>query len=618
MSKKQPSVANFTIHTLRLPESIDDPFQIEFKRGNTSGITEKMFADSETNEVQFEKSFKCMVTLIKNDDKHSKSKFRKKKIAFSVYRYKGNTKKVFGKFTINAAKFMKSKMETFEVESPHSKKSFVVMTVSVSKLQNVQVSGNDLDSYSEAIQLQTEKQEEWDVSDMVTPEGKERIQNFFMRREAEKNQQRSRLSDFQQVSQRETRSQRARSSRRASIDLLTQNKVIQEINDALKTDTPKKTNKMDAFLGKKERKKKVPVPLPPTEGLKNGSQNSSSPSFKLNAKKETENKTFKRYIKSLESKCWETDLPLNCFIYPKTATAVIATLKYTKILENTDNDTESSSIINDFLDKFATSVMITSLTDTVEKWYITASIIATLNKIKENNNFDESKLSNVQDRLMSTLRDFFNEILDKGFTSFKPIADSLINLTYDESKIGKLFNHALVQFRNYIQLDEKLVDFFSDEMLKYVDRYILKTILETPGQCSFQNAIQWNSINTTFSDYKHIHLTLFREIATVFMMSMVICGNPSLVDELCPHLDKKILLHLLTIQKTDPEFLVVPNDPTMFQEFFELIPGQNEPDLTEKYEGDFEQIFSLIDVSSWNTNTFDENVIDAFPFLSSP
>ena len=87
-AKKFSAVVNFTIHCLRLPEDIQDPFQIEFKRGNTVGITEKKFVEGQ-NEVSYEKNFRCNVTLIKSDDPSS-GEYKKKKIAFTVYRYRNN------------------------------------------------------------------------------------------------------------------------------------------------------------------------------------------------------------------------------------------------------------------------------------------------------------------------------------------------------------------------------------------------------------------------------------------------------------------------------------------------------------------------------------------------
>jgi hypothetical protein len=41
--EKIPSLCIFTLHSIRLPRAYPEPFQIEWKRGETKGMTERAF-----------------------------------------------------------------------------------------------------------------------------------------------------------------------------------------------------------------------------------------------------------------------------------------------------------------------------------------------------------------------------------------------------------------------------------------------------------------------------------------------------------------------------------------------------------------------------------------------
>lgn len=203
---KKYAVVNFTIHQLKIPNDTQDTFQVEFKRGTSSGLTEQGLPEKSEDkkffEVNFEKKFRCPVTLIQTTNSDGDVFYHKKKIAFTVYRFHQSSRKVFGKLTIDASNYISLKTETFEIESPHTQKSYLVMTILVNftnkKLDSVGLAGDDIDlaSISEAIQLTTDRQDEWDMSDAITLEKRDQIQNFFLRREREKNNQRISLSDF--------------------------------------------------------------------------------------------------------------------------------------------------------------------------------------------------------------------------------------------------------------------------------------------------------------------------------------------------------------------------------------------------------------------------------------
>lgn len=694
-AKKTAAVVNFTIHSLRLPEDIQDPFQIEFKRGNTVGITEKKFVDTE-KEVPFEKSFKCNITLIRSDDE-STGEYRKKKIAFTVYRYRNNSKKVYGKFTINAADYLKLRTDTIEVENPHSKKAYVIMTVGVVQSDAV-IAMNDLDSQSEAIQLQTDRVDEWDVSDMVTPESRERIQNFFMKREAEKNEQRNRLSDFTRVAvQKEARNSRSRYNRRGSIDLMNiQSSLPSTIADAAQqaeTDikspsdnkakkhymshspsfnsnfmdndiqTKLSTNnteskepvKLDNFLAKKNTKRGIPLPTINKEKTNeqttsqhhshhrhrskhsrdtNPSSSQVSSFDTINDEDDNEydndannSEVVKREI-SIENsstlfpkilaKQWDKS-PLNLSKYPSSASVIVAAFAYTHFL---DNKLQLDDITK-FIQMYKSSTLLSNLNDPIEKWYITAIIAVTSSKLKDQLNFDNKKLALLNSNLLSILEDQLYIVLDSSFRSFQQIGRTLIEGTYDDLEISQSLNSSVQDFQNYFtskKLSKSIADFFTVEMVKYFDNFLVSSLIKTPDKCNFQCAIKWNTVMTVIYDSEIFrkNMNLFREAASALMMSSIICSDPQMRNEICPNLDVKIIYKILSLQKPD-EFLPAPNDLTKFMEFYKLTPGNCEPIINlHNPQISFDVIYSnSFDVSEWKNVKFSSNIFDEFPFLKT-
>lgn len=665
-SKKQPSIVNFTIHSLKLPKYVEDCFQIEYKRGNYSGMTDKRLVVKD-NEVLFEASFRCPATLMKADNS-STNQYKNKKIEFTVYRHEKKRKKVFGKFTLNAADFLVARTETFELESPHTLKSYLVMTVSVTKT-NTSIVANDLESQSEAIQLQTDRIEDWDVSDMLTPESQKNVQNFFMKREAEKNAQRTRLADFSRSEKQAKARSRFHHVRRNSIDLLNLqasslstlaeaamhaendlNSTIslkeQDITTSLhnlSTDTQRSISSPTIDSEKFMKRKRAPIPLP---GSKKSSgdtpekprhhkskrvpindhcdddlQEKAEPATEpKEITREAQKENQSRFLRCVLTKAWDSS-PLDLALYPKAASAVVAALiesdalsKTAKIMEFDDQN----DLVTQFCEQFPSSVLISNYTESIEKWFITTNIMSTIKLIQDEYNFNEILVFNLFSRLKSFIDSCFYDILHASFGPFQQIALSLLDGSFDEMKITKTLNESIKIFSDSLKIPEQLIDWFKRSMIKYFDRYLVKAVLDNPDFCSLKNAIQWNSIITVLSDQEiyQSNILLFREVASILMMPMMICATPESKNDICPDLDPKIICTILANQKVD-EFLPAPNDTTMFMNYYKLVPGQFEPTF-EVAELNISQdiIYSNVyKCSEWKNAKFDESLLQDFPYL---
>ncbi|OHS95395.1 hypothetical protein TRFO_10533 [Tritrichomonas foetus] len=647
---KQHAVVNFTIHTLRLPSDIADPFQIEFKRGSTTGMTEKSFITSSDNEISFEKHFRCAVTLIKSSNDQE---FRKKKIAFSIYRFRGTSRKTFGKFQVDATQYLTQKTDTFEVESAHSKKSYAILTIhlnftkSGTSSQGNTMTEADLTSQSEAIQLVTDRQDEWDVSDMITPEKKEEIQKFFLKREAEKNQYRSSLSEFTAIKDRKGHRQRqvTRVSTTGLLSVVKQSNLVpgepsnaNRLNSFLKpplSPSKKKVNTIDSFLTPKS-------PISHHEKQNHNSKEIISSVESLHPEKESQNikkdtKTITVhqdkspiientnkldenqaliFLKSILVKHWDQS-PLNMAIVPITVSVITASLLNVHIFESNYYDQEVfTNLVEEFMVRFQHAAMIEHATS-LEKWLTTLYLYSSIFLLKNNIQLDQIKIDQFCAALDKVCSKHFDIYMNECLEQFEIIANKFIAILIDANSAAKMLHSCINDLKETINFcDESIQEFIVSQVLHNFDLMLLRTVIESPSRCTFQNAAVWNTENTILSDDPNFNFNIFRQTASVFMMSIALCSDPGLKEDVCPDLSTPIVYQLLKSQKVD-DFLPEPNDVTIFKTFFGLNDEDLNIEVSTEYSGSFEALAMVFRSEKWMDAKFSADTSEVFPFLSN-
>lgn len=661
MPIKQKGVVTFTIHDLKIPISTTDTFQIEFKRGSSSGSTEHVFASQTPDaqnyyEVIFGKEYHCPVTLYR--DLESDTEYKKKKIAFTVYRFHSKTRKVFGKFQIDASKYVQPKTDTFEVESPHSQKSFasisVHLTVNKDKVDGI----DDLSSMSEALQLTTERVEDWDLSDIVTPEKNEQIQSFFQRREKEKAAQRVSLSDFMSSPSKKRSHQH---SRHVSTSILSTNSLFppqfdselylkpkssERIQKPKRTLTDTGSASMDEFevtessdklnlepggsdeqildksdkIEKKKKKKKLKKK---EEGESADNQNSKKKKDKQDEVLGHEDEILKIrfFLKSVLTKYWD-DSPIDKSKMPKTAAVLTAALLHARIFRNDIfTITEYQTIINEFNENYIEGTCINQVT-TIDKWILSLYYIASTLETKEKYSNDENLSQQRFDMFVNALNGICELQLDdiaiahiKNF--YTAIADKIIGGQVDGTKALELLKIQIEQSQLLIDnAPAQIIDFFEKYIVHLLDILLVQTILNNPDRCTFQSAGEWNSIITILSeDSRFSNLPKFRQAAQLFLMPSMLCDDPSYQSEMCPDLDPSIVCRLLKSQKVD-EFWPIQNDTAHFEEHFNLTANDLGSDLPFEFVGTFFDLAKTLKCEDWHTYTFDEDTKMLFPFLA--
>jgi hypothetical protein len=132
---KIPSLCLFTIHSIKLGVVCHDPFQVEWKRGDTHGMTERSFPDHD-GIASFEKSGRVNITIY---SEKKTGAIRSKQLKFRFIVWRKNQCRTFGKAEVDISVYFRTEIATtttIEVESPHSQQSHAVITFAITSQKN--------------------------------------------------------------------------------------------------------------------------------------------------------------------------------------------------------------------------------------------------------------------------------------------------------------------------------------------------------------------------------------------------------------------------------------------------------------------------------------------------
>jgi len=591
--KKYPSTATFTVHSMRIPSYFPDSLQVEWKRGEFSGLTEQAFANDQ-NEIFFDKKFRCKVTIYV----HKKTgQVREKHINFKVNRFvNGNQKKVFGDFDLDISPYFNipPATKTYEINNLHSQKSYIVISVTISASDKPSSSSSgastegDLTSQSEAVVLQSDHPEEWDLSDLVGDEKDKRITEFFAPRMKEK-EDRISLSDFKSnLGVKRTQNTRLRSS---STKMNENNMLIGA--------------KIDAFM-----QRRPPVPAKKNSPFKG---DSNAPNIFTIQEEPFESHimdqaTATNLMRSVLMKHWG-ESPVSSFDVPLSSIAIYLAIQYTQLLITGFYDKVIfTELIDDIVKRYQVSTLVSRSTE-YDRFIITLYLISLLEK-------DTSLDNNLKKQLVSNLCTLCTHYLDGHIETICQPLDSigrkLVNGLSDNEIIRSEIIKCFSSIKSLINAPKPIIDLVSIRILQLFDSHMISFLLESPMRCTLSNAISWNSF-LTMIEGDGIYLPLIREAVSIFMMAQVLCTAPETSSEFCPSFPSAIVMKLLANQQPD-DFQPRSNDIIAFMKYHNVQMGEIPP-VPLKEIKDFLSIVEKLDISKWKNMKFDPDTLESFSYL---
>lgn len=583
--KHQQCVINFTFHTIKLAKEFTDPFQVEWKRHDSNGYTEKAFCNND-DEVSFEKHFRCKVTMYVNS---SNNTVRPKLIQFTINVFKGTKKKIFGKFEVDVGQFYNSpapKTIKVKIETPHKGENIATLSFSSTANQTPLIGNgtntdDNLMSMSEAVNLATDVRSEWDVSDIVTPDDKERIGEFFQQRHNEREKKKTGLSQFNRTVP--VRGPSAKNRLKCASVCLTMQ--------------PNMGGGLNAFLSRRPEKEKEETAQEETIVEEEVEADKLSP--------------IKELMCHVLRNQWERS-PIDLETTPKSVSAIVALFMNINLFEPTSfNDDEFYEMLTTFITLIKDSNLVDEATD-FEKFFVYLNILSCI----------QTDLRLDQDRVKifhSFIAPFVSEHLDEYIKSvskqFKQLAYDFINLSNDPETLAKSFLNKTNDVIKIFDKKEKMKKIIKEQIISAFNSTLIETLIENPSKIMFNNAIQWNSLLTILSNDYQTDFVLFKEVTSVIMMSSAICSSPESKFDICPNLPKEIVLKILTLQKPD-DFLPIKNDVASFISYFSLEPQAKVQQIPTTYQKGFEDIFDEMP-NEWIQNSFSEQTLNEFTYLNT-
>ena len=611
-------------HTLNLPSHYEDLFQIEWQRGDHTGLTTLTFP-AEDNVVVFEKRYCCEATMyLSKADGSAKPKL----MTIKVWRYfQDNSKKLFGKLNLDISTFWDNTTTmpvTSTLESPHRDKSQLVFTikfVTPNKKRRDSFTGHLTDdsitTISETMSIVTDKATEWDFS--ASQEGNSSIIEQFMETQhRDKQSKRVTLSDFASPSFKDMKQSRSR-----GLSVHKRGEGPPQIPYDRSSDT------LEQFLKNRKRKYhlnqfgryKYRCPNP----MGNGDNSLSSSNEEMKDETDKVFKTPSPVKKSAISKIvltqpasrnlmravlsheWQVS-PVDCRTFPKLSAVLFTLIESTQILEKIPfNDNGFSTFIAKFVDLFESGATIKNYTQ-LDLFVVLTHLIAILPLIIS---AEQSRLEDFTNKLKESAR---KALLNEGSLQseiFNSIAVTLINSP-------SLFESVIPSFiQSYKTLKSKSHLFSSiiaDLAVKHFDRDLVLKITSMPNLCTFSNAISWNSFASRISTELDIELFYLKELAQCLMMNSQLCQDPKSSKEICPHLPPVMVYELLKNQTSD-EYMPVFNDTTHFKIFYQKDIDNEILDIN--IEINFDAILKLISIENWDCQEISDDEFKEFPFLKS-
>jgi len=617
--KKVKYDVSFTIHYLRLAESCSDSFQVEWKRGDFSGLTERGYCSS-NNEVFFEKSYKCQATLYISKRANEP---RAKLIKFKVFRFANQNKsKSYGILNFDISPFWKFTSKKVCIYPIEGTKAFLALSLILSEI-GIDPSQNRRDS-------------DLSMTDSYQPPEKEIIEPPLEIAEPiiepvnppNTIEAISQLppppppSEEPQPFIRIDKKQRLRSW---SSEFFKSEDIEEAIGTQDSGNKSPQLKPIPSFAAPKNAKSQKLFPSFDQLLSSHNSSNSSliSPSDSNDADSlyfnfalfDEEGPTVEPAeaidsIKKVFQRTWVSH-PLKTRHIPKICSAILATMINFKVFRSKSYDNLSfNAVISAFFDEYIESNVIKDGTY-LDRWIVSLYLIILFEHTKK---ADTDRVELFNNRL--------KEIASKQIVLF------LQKLTEKPISIGK---EIIQQPNSYDLLMPSLIDslYSIDQMItaptiiEYIkklafeefDAQMVNLLVSTPHVLCFGNAIVWNSFITQFESQFSGELKLFRQAVLVLMMASELCANPKKVTEMCPLLPISTVLRLLISQQPD-DMMPLTNNVEMFIKEFshdtQIVPQT----LHSQSIDQFQLVEKSFKGGKWRETKFSKKEMDGFEYFS--
>lgn len=217
---------------------------------------------------------------------------------------------------------------------------------------------------------------------------------------------------------------------------------------------------------------------------------------------------------------------------------------------------------------------------------------------------------------------FLNPILQK----FEVMINRFITAKFEMDPLLNDFKHVFRTMENQLSFTKGINKMLMALLLSKLEHRMIMKLISNPMRFMFTNAIVWNSFMSALLGDERIDLNTLREVVFVLIMANGIAEDPSLKNDIAPHIDPKVVLYIMKNYHPDimlPQPIKVDGFVSHFfsctkEEAFREIETEKVPEVPvmvtiKNYK---EDIKDGLDLDRWNKTTVNENMRKNYKWLA--
>jgi hypothetical protein len=602
------STCAFTVHSMKLATTTPDAFQVEWKRSEHKGVSERVFPGSD-GMIVFEKQFRCPITIYY--DKR-KDEVRPKDLAFSFLVHRGGKPKTFGKLLVNVSKYWKVDRpvtENLTVDSARNNPATACISFSTQPSLGPDgspvLAGDDMTSIAEAEQLIADKNEDWDVSEAGGEESRAKLEGFLSRRK-EANEQRVSLSG---LTRSEGTAGPSRRDRRSGSQMGTAPLLASFLGQtgggrsaARPARTLRSAHGKSTAAAASEKPPEIAAEPEPEAAPADNAPLSQSP------------EAVAKLVADAMSWKWARS-PLRAGAMPPPVGVILAIFERMELFNPAKFELiVYQSIVSDFMRTFRADTMVMDFT-----LFDVFLVFLYLLKCVKDPKIEATRSQYFADELVPLVRTNLDEWISGFLRELLSFGESILDTIVDgELAAPQLWDKVRSIFRPY-SLPPAFEQLCQQRLIAMFDARLVSMITDENNRATFGHAGEWNAVITILRNDTRsgriLVLDLLREAAAVLMMGPALCAEPALAKELVPNIPPAIVLRLLASEKPD-DLNPMTNDVAAFAKFYQLNPSETPPPIAVSHTFDLEPLLDAIS-GDWKTARVDSGPAAHFDFLGS-
>ena len=666
--EKTPYMLTWTVHSVDLKTSVDGEFKLDWSRGSSKGSTD-MLTPSASNTITFEAQFEipCTMFVSKSD-----GMARQKNLKIVLKRHKKKDSKVYGKLTIDIARFYGKPgivKEDVEMESGRAIAPVISMSFALRKegdmMEVAGVDGTDLSFMGEPQDRMATAIDEWDVTEVAesvhSRRGKKKKKHGKHGHHEAKHEQAKQENEakhkqeakkeeegkHEQEPKKEEEEPKIEESGKAPAEHEEEEKQeaakeepgVEEKPEAVEEehvkDEPEHAKEEEAKVEQQEPAEEPAVEKEEPVVEKEEPKVEHAPeAVVVEEKKEPAHETkmnwdqsdfdedqltkelVEQLLDDIAEHKWTCETGFidaeRKYKYPAVVFPIFATMIQTSLFSDTIYTKED---FEELADKICTLLTDSSLCKGYSLFQKFLTYLMLYLLVLKSEQYDNDRSESMCEHLLELIKSTTTDLIRPSILSFEVLVNRFATAKFEMEPLLEDFKHIYHDVRNSLRYLPSINRFLLSRILSVVEVRIMNRMLANPSRFMFKNAVLWNSFISAFLSDERLEMTLLREMVSAMIMAHSMAGEPDMKNDIAADIDPRVILFIMTHYNPD-EMMPEKIDTTKFANAHSLSPDITS--LGELPEPEVQSVGKLGEeaiLANWNKCAVTEDLLLDFPFL---